>query len=281
MGIFIFIIIIFILLVIVFLYDYPNIIPKLEDISKYRYLPTYFLKKSRKWNCPICNEIPTDNIAVGGGRIRISEHTISEVLNSRCKNGHIWHFARNQPSRKMLGIFKGNNDLNGFIRACIRQLYFNNYMIRPKIDVCPFCSGRVIERVYYCSNRDSRCENGHYWNNSSLKDCPQCKGRRNWYPVPIDDFPWENFNCDEEIVSKFELINSNKCPECKSDFIKGINCIGKCIICRNNHVWHNEGNGYRKNWCPSCQYDHWRINQIDEFISPDMIEKAKMGELLL
>jgi hypothetical protein len=296
------------------------------------------------WNCPICHELPLNNIAISGGKIRISRYTITEMLNTKCKNGHVWHFTRNSPSKGILGIYCPDK----FIKACIRQLCFNKYILKEKTvtsikDICPICREKVVERVYYCSNQDSKCKNGHCWHLSSSTSglpseigmpndqytgnndrlgsalpisngeiekgvCSQCQGKRKWYPTPIDEFPWEDFHSDIDIVSKFQMIKQNgsdkptepdfpsrksserspdssieiikrlRCPECNTHFSNKIHCIGQCIICKNNHVWHNEGNGYRKGCCPECRYVRWRGYQLEELITPDFIDRIKLGE---
>lgn len=250
----------------------------------------YYKEESREkipWKCPICNELPVDNIAISGGKIRISKHTITEVLNTKCKNGHIWHFTWNCPSNGILGIYCQD----AHIKACIRQLCFDKYIIKPAVnsstmDICPTCNNKAVERIYYCPNQDSRCTNGHYWYNNLTdilsKDnvCPCCYGKRKWYKIPIDDFPWEQFKSDEEINSKFQILPSieSVCPECNYLLVNKINCTGQCISCKNTHFWHREGNNYRKGLCPSCKYNRWRSFHIENLITPHVIDGVKEGQ---
>jgi hypothetical protein len=102
------------------------------------------------------------------------------------------------------------------------------------------------------------------------------------------------------------------CPLCNEEPIMNLNCVGSCSFCKNRHTWHSSksikistelsGNSekfrlagdkqsldtsttpieahvfdVKAGKCPACKYNDWRLDQIDESITPEIIEIFKSG----
>lgn len=195
-----------------------------------------------KPRCPVCHADSNNQSVLSGDK---------NIWNIVCENGHIFNYQ--------------------YIEAS------DNYRIVPGLYVTDESIKRLVCKLLYASM---------------------------YYDTINDDKVLSSLVTEDIKESSVKSNNMMLCPICDRKSVVTLDCDGSCSYCENHHIWHRSKSAKRTTElsksssiskslvsqpisaytsdikmgkCPKCKYNDWRLEQIDELITPDIIKVFESG----
>lgn len=195
-----------------------------------------------KPRCPVCHADSNNQSVLSGDK---------NIWNIVCENGHIFNYQ--------------------YIEAS------DNYRIIPGLYIIDESIKRLVCKLLYASM---------------------------YYDTINDDKILSSLVTEDIKESSVKSNNLMLCPICDRKSIVSLDCDGSCSYCENHHVWHRSKSAkkttelsksssiskslvsqpisayttdVKMGKCPKCKYNDWRLEQIDELITPDIIKIFESG----